>query len=480
MEPIKLAGLEPKAPLGYFEKFCSIPHGSDNTKGISDYLVSFAKEHELEYVQDEYNNVIIFGEATCGYDDHEPVAIQGHIDMVCEKDANCTINMDTDPLDLTHDGTYIYAKGTTLGADDGVAAALGLALLADKSIPRPALALICTADEETTMEGAKNIDLSVLKGRRLINIDTGAEGMITVACAGGARADITVPVQREMVYGPCVTLTVENLEGGHSGSAIHKGRANANKVMAEFLRRLQELIPVRITQFKGGNKSNAIPRSCEATLFAPDMPIAQINQIAQQLQDEIRSQYSEPYVVIRSNEIAPQEEMALTTESSTHLIALLGEIPYGVLQWDPINPKQVQTSMNIGVVALKDELEITASARSSVNAEKADVMAKVQTMVEAHGGKSEIGWQCSAWEFKKDSPLQDTMKRVYKEMYGKDMIVRSAHGILECGTLCEKLPDVDCVAIGPFMYDLHTSRERLDIASFNRTWEYLKAVMKAL
>ena len=475
-----LEHLEPKSVFHFFEELCAYPHGSGNTKQISDYLVSFAKEHNLEYVQDEYNNVIIFGEATCGYEDHEPVAIQGHIDMVCEKDADCPINMDTDPLDLTHDGTYIYAKGTTLGADDGVAAAYGLALLADKSIPRPPLALVCTADEETTMDGAKHIDLSVLKGRRLINIDTGAEGMVTVACAGGARADITVPVQRRAVYGPCVRLTVENLEGGHSGSAIHKNRANANKVMAEFLRRVQELMPICITKFKGGNKSNAIPRSCEVTLVALGMHIERINEVAQQLQDEIRSQYAEPYVVIRGDDVDALGGNALTTECTAKVIDLLGEIPYGVLEWDPINPKQVQTSMNIGIVELKDELEITASARSSVNAEKAEVMDKVKAMVEAHGGNYVLGWQCSAWEFKKDSPLQDTVKRVYKEMYGKDMIVRSAHGILECGTLCEKLPDVDCVAIGPCMYDLHTSRERLDIASFNRTWEYLKAVMKAL
>ncbi len=480
MEPIKLAGLEPKAPLGYFEKFCSIPHGSGNTKQLSDYLVSFAKEHNLEYLQDEWGNVIIFGEGTCGYEDHEPVAIQGHIDMVCEKDADCPINMDTDPLDLTHDGTYIYAKGTTLGADDGVAAAYGLALLADNSIPRPPLAVVCTVDEETTMLGAKTIDLTCLKGRRLINIDTGAEGMITVACAGGARADITVPVQRRAVYGPCVRLTVEGLEGGHSGSAIHKGRANANKVMAEFLRRVQELMPICITKLKGGNKSNAIPRSCEATLVALGMHIERINDVAQHLQDEIRAQYNEPYAVIRGDDVDALGGNALTTESTANVISLLGEIPYGVLQWDPINPKQVQTSMNIGILELQEDLQIVASCRSSVNAEKAEMMEKVRAMAEAHGGKSELTWQCSAWEFKKDSPLQDTMKRVYKEMYGKDMIVRSAHGILECGTLCEKLPDVDCVAIGPNMYDLHTSRERLDIASFNRTWDYLLEVLKAL
>ena len=186
----------------------SVPHGSGNTKAISDYLVSFAKEQGLRYIQDRLNNVIIFGDATPGFEDHAPVIIQGHMDMVCEKDEDCPIDMEKDGLDVTHDGSYVFAKGTTLGGDDGIAVAYALALLADKNIPHPALEVVITVDEETGMFGAADIDLSMLKGRTLINIDSEDEGVFTVSCAGGARGTISLPVERRAVYGPCVRLTV--------------------------------------------------------------------------------------------------------------------------------------------------------------------------------------------------------------------------------------------------------------------------------
>lgn len=480
MEPIKLAGLEPKSALGYFEKFCSIPHGSGNTKQLSDYLVSFAQEHNLRYIQDECNNVIIFDEGTCGYEDHDPVILQGHIDMVCEKDADCPINMETDPLDITHDDKYIFARGTTLGADDGVAAAYGLAILADKTIPHPPIELICTVDEETTMLGAESIDLSSLMGRRLINIDSGAEGYINVSCAGGASASVTLPVTRRAVYGPCVKLTVEGLQGGHSGSAIGKKRANANKVMGEFLRRVQELMPICITKFKGGNKSNAIPRACEVTLVALGMHIERINDIAKKLQDEIQTQYDEPYAVIKGDDVDALGGNALTTECTANVISFLCAAPYGVQQWDENIPGQVQTSINIGIANLEEEFNFVLSARSSVNQEKADLMNKLKGIAEEHGGTYKLTWQCPAWEFKKDSPLQVALISVYNDMYGEKPKMKKTHGILECGTLCAKLPGVDCVSIGPNMVDIHTSRERLDIASFKRTWDYILEVLKAL
>lgn len=480
MEAVKLSGLKPQAVFAYFEKLCSIPHGSGNTKQLSDYLVSFSKEHNLRYVQDPMNNVIIFGAGTCGYEDHEPVIIQGHMDMVCEKDADCPIDMENDGLDITHDGEFVFAKGTTLGGDDGIAIAYGLALLADASIPRPPIELVCTVDEETTMLGAETIDLSCLKGRRMLNIDSGREGCIIVSCAGGARADITVPVKRRAVYGPCVRLSVEGLQGGHSGSDIHRNRANANKVMGEFLRRVQELMPICITKLKGGNKSNAITRSCEATLVALGMHIERINDIARQLQDEIREQYDEPYVVVRGDDVEALGGNALTTECTANVISLLNAIPFGVLKWADEANSQTQTSMNMGILDLQEDLHIVASARSSVNAEKTQLMEKVRSIVEEHGGKYELTWQCSAWEFKKDSPLQDTMKRVYKDMYKKEPQIKTIHGILECGTLCGKLPDLDCVSIGPNMHDLHTSRETLEIASVKRTWDFLLEVLKAL
>ena len=480
MEMRKLAGLEPANVFYYFEKLCAIPHGSGNTKPISDYLVAFAKEHDLRYIQDELNNVILFGEGTCGLEDHSPVIIQGHMDMVCEKDADCPIDMQTQGLDVTHDGKDVFAKGTTLGGDDGIAVAFALALLADKSIPHPPLEVVITVDEETGMYGAAGIDLSMLKGRTLINIDSEDEGVFTVSCAGGCRSRITLPVARRAVYGPCVKLTVEGLQGGHSGVEIHKNRANANKVMGEFLGRIQKLMPLCITKLSGGAKDNAIPRSCTVTLVALGMYIERINDIAAQLQQESRERYDEPDAVVRGDDVDALGGNALSTEDSAKVIALLNSVPNGVQSWSKDIEGLVQTSLNLGVAELSDNLELTFAVRSSVNAEKRALLEKLQEVAAFHGASCQEKGDYPAWEYKKESHLRDTMVRVYEDMYGNAPQVVAIHAGLECGLLSEKLPGLDCVSIGPDMQDIHTSREKLNIASTGRTWEYLLEVLKNL
>ncbi|MBQ4642195.1 MAG: aminoacyl-histidine dipeptidase [Oscillospiraceae bacterium] len=480
MEAIKLAGLEPQPVFAYFERFCSIPHGSGNTKRISDYLVSFAKENEIRYVQDELNNVILFGEGTCGMEDHEPVIIQGHMDMVCEKDADCPIDMDKDGLDITHDGTCVYARGTTLGGDDGIAVAFAMALLADKTIAHPPLEVIITVDEETGMDGAAGIDLSGLKGRTVVNIDSEEEGIFTVSCAGGARGTIILPVERRAVYGPCVRLTVEGLQGGHSGVEIHKNRANANKVMGEFLSRVQQLMPVCITNLQGGAKDNAIPRSCQVTLVVLGMYIERINDVAEQLQKEIREQFDEPEAVIRGDDVDALGGNALTTESTAKVIALLNAAPNGVQSWSQDIDGLVQTSLNLGVANLEEDLKLTWAVRSSVNQEKTELMERLKELSQFYGGSYDQRGDYPAWEYRKDSPLRDTMVRVYQQMFEKDPEVVAIHAGLECGLLSEKLPGLDCVSIGPNMHDIHTSRERLEIESTKRTWDFLLEVLKNL
>ena len=480
MEMRKLAGLEPANVFYYFEKLCAIPHGSGNTKPISDYLVAFAKEHDLRYIQDELNNVILFGDGTCGLEYHSPVIIQGHMDMVCEKNADCPIDMQTQGLDVTHDGKDVFAKGTTLGGDDGIAVAFALALLADKSIPHPPLEVVITVDEETGMYGAAGIDLSMLKGRTLINIDSEDEGVFTVSCAGGCRSRITLPVARRAVYGPCVKLTVEGLQGGHSGVEIHKNRANANKVMGEFLGRIQKLMPLCITKLSGGAKDNAIPRSCTVTLVALGMYIERINDIAAQLQQEIRERYDEPDAVVRGDDVDALGGNALSTEDSAKVIALLNSVPNGVQSWSKDIEGLVQTSLNLGVAELSDNLELTFAVRSSVNAEKRALLEKLQEVAAFHGASCQEKGDYPAWEYKKESHLRDTMVRVYEDMYGNAPQVVAIHAGLECGLLSEKLPGLDCVSIGPDMQDIHTSREKLNIASTGRTWEFLLAVVKNL
>ena len=480
MNAVKLAGLAPASVFAYFEKLCSIPHGSRNTKAISDYLVSFAEEQGIRYIQDELNNVLMFQDGTCGYEDHAPVILQGHMDMVCDKDADCSIDMDKDGLDITHDGEYVFAKGTTLGGDDGIALAYILALLSDKTIPHPPIEAIITVDEETGMYGAAGVDLSSLKGRTLINIDSEEEGIFTVACAGGARATISLPAERRAVYGPCVRLTVEGLQGGHSGVEIHKNRANANKVMGQLLQKVQEKMPICITSLTGGAKDNAIPHSAQVTLVALGNDLDCINEIMASLQQEIRSQYEEPTAVIRGENVDALGGNAVTTESTAKIIDLLLEVPNGIQAWSQDIEGLVQTSLNLGVMGLDDTFHMTFAVRSSVNAEKWELLNKLKAIAEKHEAAYSDTGDYPAWQYRKDSPLRDTMVETYRQMYGKEPEVVAIHAGLECGLLNEKLPGLDCVSIGPEMHDIHTSREKLGIASTERVWKYLQEVLKKL
>ena len=480
MNAVKLAGLQPASVFGFFEKLCSYPHGSGNTKAISDYLVSFAQEYGIRYEQDELNNVIFYQEGTCGYEDHAPVILQGHMDMVCDKDPDCTIDMETEGLDVTHDGTDVFARGTTLGGDNCIAVAYAMAILADKTIPHPPLEVIVTVDEETGMFGAAGIDLSRLKGRTMVNLDSEEEGIFTVSCAGGARATISLPLERRVVYGPCVKLTVEGLQGGHSGVEIHKNRANANKVMGELLGRVQQVMPFCITKLEGGAKDNAIPRSATVSLVMLGMNAERINDVADALQKELREQYDEPNARVYGDNLDALGGNALTSECTAKVIALLNAAPNGVQSWSQDIEGLVQTSLNWGVVRMEEALSMTAAVRSSVNREKWDLLDKLAELAKFYDAEFSAVGDYPAWEYRKDSHLRDTMIRVYSELYQKEAEVVAIHAGLECGLLSEKLPGLDCVSIGPNMQDIHTSREKLNIASTERTWEFLLAVLKAL
>ena len=480
MEEKKLAGLEPSAVFGYFEALCGIPHGSRNTKAISDYLVAFAKEQGIRWIQDESNNVILFADGTCGLEDHEPVILQGHMDMVCEKDADCPLNLETDGLDLAHDGTSVFARGTTLGGDDGIALAYAMALIADKSIPHPPLEVIVTVDEEIGMLGANAIDVSMLKGRRMINLDSEDEGIFTVSCAGGARATLTLNVERKMVYGPCIRLSVDGLQGGHSGAEIHKNRANANKVMGEFMSRILGLMPLCLTSFSGGSKDNAIPRSCQANVVAMGIGLERINAVAEALQAEIREKFDEPEATVQAFDVDALGGNSMTTQDTARAVALLCAVPNGVQSYSADIPGLVQTSLNLGIAKLGEYFSITFSVRSSVNQEKEELLGKLKELCSFYDGSYSQMGEYPAWEYRKDSPLRDTMVQLYREMYGKEPEVLAIHAGLECGLLGEKLPGLDCVSIGPQMHDIHTSREKLEIASTERVWDYLCAVLKQL
>lgn len=480
MEQKTLAGLEPSAVFAYFEEISSIPRGSHNTKAISDYLVAFAREQGIRFIQDESNNVIWFVEGTCGLEEHAPVILQGHMDMVCEKDADCPLNMDTDGLELAHDGTSIFARGTTLGGDDGIAIAYAMALVADKTIPHPPLEIIITVDEEVGMLGANAIDVSMLRGRTMINLDSEEEGIFTVSCAGGARATLALKVERRMVYGPCVRLSVDGLQGGHSGAEIHKNRANANKVMGEFMSRILKLMPLCLTSFSGGSKDNAIPRSCQANVVAMGIGLERINTLAQELQAEIRERYDEPEATIQAFDVDALGGNSLTTEDTAKAVALLCAAPNGVQSYCPHLPELVQTSLNLGIAKLGDQFSLTFSVRSSVNQEKEELLEKLRQLCAFHEGSYSQMGEYPAWEYRENSPLRELMVKHYIQLFGKEPQVLAIHAGLECGLLSEKLPGLDCVSIGPQMHDIHTSREKLEIASTQRVWSFLLAILKEL
>ena len=480
MEMKRLAGLEPASVFGYFEEICAIPHGSRNTKRISDYLVDFAKKHDLKYIQDDNNNVILFCEGTCGMEDHAPVILQGHMDMVCEKDADCPIDMATEGLDVTHDGNFVFAKGTTLGADNGIAVALSMAILADKTIPHPPLEVLITNDEEIGLLGAASVDLSELKGRALINLDSEGEGIFTVSCAGGCTAAISLPVERRAVYGPCIRLVVDGLQGGHSGAEIHMNRGNANKIMGEFMSRIQKLMPLCLTSLSGGAKDNAIPRSAQATLVAMGIHLERINTIAEELQAEVREAYNEPEATIQAFDVDALGGNGLSTESTARIIGLLCAAPNAIQSWSRDIEGLVQTSLNLGVIKLGDRFTATFSVRSSVNTEKEELLEQLKKLADMFGGTYSQMGEYPAWEYRKESRLRDVMVETYRAMFQKEPKVEAIHAGLECGLFSEKIPGLDCISIGPQMHDVHTSRERLSIASTERTWSFLLEVLKNL
>ena len=469
-----LEGLRPTAALEYFEALCAIPHGSRDTKRISDYCAAFAREHGLRYVQDAANNIVIYKPATAGYETHPTVILQGHLDMVCEKDADCDIDFATDGLRLAHDGSYIFAEGTTLGGDDGIAVAYALAVLAADDIAHPPLEAVFTVDEEIGMLGAAALDMSLLKGRVLLNCDSEDEGILTVSCAGGATSTLTLPVQREEKAADGVwRLTVQNLIGGHSGVEINKGRANANKVLAQILQRLS----VRLIAVDGGSKDNAIPRACTALVAASD-PEAAFCAAADEVKKTLPSGETQVQFLC---ERADTTLAPMTQGSSDAVIGLLNALPNGVRAMSRDIEGLVQTSLNLGI--LKTEaarVTMTFSVRSSVNTEKTALIEALQRIGADFGaGYSESG-AYPAWEYRKDSRLRTVMVDTFERLYGKKPVVEAIHAGLECGIFSDALSGLDAVSFGPQMHDIHTSRERLDIASVGRTWDYLVAVLKAL
>lgn len=479
-----LSGVEPKEVFKYFEVICAIPHGSGNTKGISDYCVNFAKENELRYIQDPTNNVIIFKDATPGYEKSEPVMLQGHLDMVCEKAPGCDIDFEKDGLRLKLDNGIISAEGTTLGGDDGIAVAMGLALLASKDIPHPPLEVIFTVDEETGMYGARDLDCTPLKSRTMLNLDSENEGVLLVSCAGGVTAKCILPISRQTVAGRILTLKVSGLTGGHSGVEINKGRANANQLMGRLLNELSKTVDFGLISVDGGLKDNAIPREAQANIVVDNKNIEAVNAVVEKFQAIFASEYrnGDPGLSLTVRDCGDGIFAAAAEAcSKKRMIAALVNLPGGIQRMSADIPGLVQTSLNMGILkTYADRMTMSFAVRSSVGTEKDELVSRLVSLMDVLGGTLECDGEYPAWEYKPDSRLRTLMIDVFKEMYGYEPTVEAIHAGVECGLFAGKLPGLDCVSIGPDMKDIHTTAESMDTASVKRTWEYVLAVLKEL
>lgn len=465
-----LDGLRPARVFYYFEQLCAIPHGSGNTDAISRYCMDVAASLGLPCERDEWNNVIIRKPASNGYENAETVILQGHLDMVCEKRPNDPICMETDGLRLCTDGEYVWADGTTLGGDDGIAVAMALAVLEDRDAEHGPLEVLLTTDEETGMYGAAGLDGNRLQGRRLINIDSEVEGVFTVGCAGGARAQITLPVQYETNDTPCVSVQLDGLLGGHSGVEIDKGRLNAAVTMGRFLQSLP--CEYRIVSLESGNKDNAIPCAASCVLSVKEDITAYTDAFVKATAPETDRGLR---LTVASTD---RSDTALTAVSSKAVAEFLCTVPNGIQAMNKAIPTLVQTSLNLGILRLAESLTATFAVRSSLTAEKRQLLERLRQTAQRFGGTFDSHGDYPAWEYREESPLRDTMTAVYRRLYEKDPIVEIIHAGLECGLLGEKLDGLDAVSIGPDMEHIHTVHERLNVASTARTYAFLREVLK--
>lgn len=478
-----LEGLSPYNVFHYFEEICAIPHGSGNERSLSDYICGFARARGLEYYQDSAYNVIIKKPASKGREGSAGVILQCHIDMVCEKNKGTSHNFLTQGIELVRDGDFIRANGTTLGADNGIAAAYMLAILSDGNIVHPPLECLFTTDEEAGMRGALALDASQIKGRRLINIDTEEEGHLLVSCCGGMRVNARIPVSRvDSDEGlPCL-LGVKGLLGGHSGSDIHLFRANSNKVIARALLQLSKSFSYKLCSLTGGLMDNAIPREAEAEILirAKDMDgmKAQLLTLTEILKKEFPSEVSLELTLEPSQKSAYRP---MNNDSARRAVALVSLAPYGVIRMSQHMEGLVETSNNPGILQTEEDAVILSGAlRSSSETMKAQIFDEINTLASMLGGSACAASEYPSWAYNPESRLLEDFKTLYRDMYNREAVVTAIHAGLECGLFSRKIPGIDMISIGPNIYNAHTPDERVSISSTQRVWEFLIKALEYL
>ena len=476
-----LESLEPKKVFCFFEELCKIPHGSHNTKEISDYCVDFAKKRGLEAVQDRVGNVFIRKAATAGYEESEGVIIQGHLDMVCAKTEDSTHDFMKDGLDLYVEDGYVKARGTSLGGDDGIAVAMALAVLDSDDIPHPSLEVLLTVDEEVGLDGANAFDFTQMKGGKLINIDSEEEGILTVGCAGAIMAESKIPIHREKKSGSLIRINIHGLVGGHSGSEIHKQRGNAHKMMGRLLNHMMKEVTLNLVEVNGGSHDNVIAMQSVAEILVPVEQVEKALAIIEEMKAtwDVEFMGFEPDLLVDTF-VSHDSTIDVCDDSSTkRTVAFLVICPNGAIEYSRKLEGLVETSLNMGIVeTASDYIKTVHMLRSSVDSRDTELWERFEQCAHAVGAEAIFKSSYNAWPLKIDSDLQKIMVDTYKDMYGKDMLVETMHAGLECAVFCVTKPDLDCVSFGPNLWDVHSFNERLDIASTERCWNYLLEVLK--
>lgn len=480
----KITGYKPEKLFHFFEEISAIPRGSGNEKGISDYLVKFAKDRNLWVHQDEAYNVIIKKEGSEGAKDKEPVMLQGHIDMVCDKLAGVEHDFEKDGIDLVVKDGVLSANGTTLGADNGVAVALMMMVLDDDDIKHPPVECVFTTEEEVGLNGAQALDKSLITARTMINMDSEDEGVATISCAGGLRIQFTRPVKREAAEGSLLSIKIEGLLGGHSGMDISKERQNANLLMARMADHLMRNTDGRLVTFVGGTKDNAITRECEASFIYANKEEAEKAEklscaLAEVMADEIT--LDEPDFACEISLEEGRIASAIPAEDAKAFIGAIRLAPNGVFSRNMKMDGFVVTSSNMGVVkADEDSLMIVVSPRSSVASLQENTKDRFQTLADTFGFTAEYSGEYPGWSFVEKSRIREVFIESYRELFGKELKVEAIHAGLECGLFSEALPGLDAIAVGPTLYDVHTPDEHVPLDSFERFYELLKDVLARL
>lgn len=469
----------PEALFHYFEEICAIPHPSYHEERIADYLEAFARARDLECYRDEKHNVLIKKDASVGYEDRLPILLQGHTDMVCEKNGDVSHDFMKDSLKLFLDGNLLGARGTTLGGDDGIAVAIMLTVLDGGLTAHPPIECLFTVSEEVGLDGAIFFDYKKISARRMINLDSEDFGVITAGCAGGLHSALTLPFQREVAKGEGLCISLRGLSGGHSGCDIHRGRANANKLMGRILAILDQSFGIRLLSIEGGSKDNAIPRECTARVLVSSFDSAkkQVEEAARGIASELSAEDCDFSV-----ECLPTEgDKALSRTDTARVIALLCALQNGVLSMHREIEGLVEYSRNLGVIRTEeDRIAFIISSRSSMESRLDASVTELNALSAALGCNVCHSGRYPGWEYAPVSKVRELYLKALREVTGKEGTVDVIHAGLECGVIYSRVPDMDMISVGPTMYDIHSPSERLDLPSVELFWKTLERVMKLL